>query len=202
MRQVNCILLAGGLVGVLMAFSLPTSVQAQQSGVEIWSQTCGNCHKIQPANRYTADQWESIMVRMKIWARLTDDGSDAVLEFLKGGAKRLASAEAVYPVGLLLASADGRGFAWTATVSDSTKDFASLCVACHGKTGRGDGPVAAALNPRPTDLSDPEFQSARSDDELKVAVATGKDTMPGFENQLTPEQIRGVVAYMRSLLRK
>ena len=201
MRQVNCILLAGGLAGVLMAFSLPTSVQAQQSGVEIWSQTCGNCHLIQPANRYTADQWESIMVRMRTWARLTDDESDAVLEFLKGGAKRLASAETVYPVGLLLASADARGLAWTATVSDSTQDFASLCVACHGKTGQGDGPVATALNPRPTDLSDPEFQRGRTDDELEVAVTKGKDTMPGFENQLTPEQIRGVVAYMRSLLR-
>ena len=201
MRQVNCILLAGGLAGVLMAFSLPTSVQAQQSGVEIWSQTCGNCHKIQPANRYTADQWESIMVRMKIWARLTDDGSDAVLEFLKGGAKRLASAETVYPVGLLLASADVRGFAWTATVPDSTEDFASLCVACHGKAGRGDGPVAAALNPRPTDLSDPELHQARSEAEWIEVVRDGKGTMPGFSNQLTDDQIKGVVAYLRSLIR-
>ncbi len=201
MRQVNSILLAGGLAGVLMAFSLPTSVQAQRSGVEIWSQTCGNCHKIQPANRYTADQWESIMVRMRTWARLPDDEADAVLEFLQGGAKRLASAEAAYPVGLLLASASPRGFAWTATASDSTEDFASLCVACHGKTGQGDGPVAAVLNPRPTDLSDPEFQTGRTDDELELAVTEGRDTMPGFGTQLTPEQVRGVVAYVRSLRR-
>ncbi len=201
MRQVNCILLAGALAGVLMAFSLPTSVQAQRSGVEIWSQTCGNCHNIQPANRYTADQWESIMVRMRTWARLTDDESDAVLEFLQGGAKRLASAEAVYPVGLLLASADARSFAWTATMADSTKDFASLCVACHGKSGRGDGPVAAALNPRPTDLSDPELHQARSDDELAEAVGVGKGTMPGFANQLTDDQIMRMVAFLRSLVR-
>lgn len=201
MRQVNCILLVGGLAGVLMAFSLPTSVQAQRSGVEIWSQTCGNCHKIQPANRYTADQWESIMVRMRTWACLTDDESAAVLEFLKGGAKRLASAEVVYPVGLLLASTDARSFAWTVTASDSTKDFASLCVACHGKTGRGDGPVAAALNPRPTDLSDPELHQARSDAEWAEVVGDGKGTMPGFSNQLTDDQIRGIVAYLRSLMR-
>ena len=202
MRQVNHVLLAGGLAGVLMAFSLPTSVQAQRSGVEVWSQTCGNCHKIQPANRYTADKWESIMRRMRTWARLTDDDADAVLEFLQGGAKRLAAAEAAVPQVILLASANMRGFHLSSLVRDPADDFAKLCVACHGAKGKGDGPVASALNPRPTDLSDPEFQTARTDDELEVAVTEGKDTMPGFGNQLTPEQIRGVVAYMRSLLRK
>ena len=202
MRQVNCILLAGAVAGVLMAFSLPTSVQAQRSGVETWSQTCGNCHRIQPANRYTADQWETIMNRMATWARLTDDESDAVLEFLKGGAKRIAVAEAAAPQLVLLASANMRGFDLSSLVRDPEEDFASLCVACHGAKGKGDGPAAIAFNPRPADLSDPEFQEARSDVELEVAVTKGKDTMPGFENQLTPEQITGVVAYVRSLLRK
>ena len=201
MKTSKRILVAGCVLGVATAL-MPAGVLTQRSGVEVWSQTCGNCDMVQPANRYTTDQWESIMVRMKTWARLTDDESDAVLGFLKGGAERLASAEAEYPVGLLLASANARGFAWTATMSDSTKDFASLCVACHGKTGRGDGPVAAVLNPRPTDLADPEFQTARSDDELEVVVTEGKDTMPNFGNQLTPEQIAGVVSYIRSLVRK
>ncbi len=202
MRQVNCILFAGAVAGVLMAFSLPTPVQAQQSGVETWSQTCGNCHRIQPANRYTADQWETIMSRMATWARLTDDESDAVLEFLQGGAKRIAAAEATVPQLMLLASANLRGFDLSSLMPDPAEDFASLCVACHGAKGKGDGPAAIAFNPRPTDLSDPKFQEARADDELEAAVTEGKGTMPGFSSQLTPEQIRGVVAYMRSLVRK
>lgn len=31
--------------------------------------------------------------------------------------------------------------------------FAANCTACHGVTGRGDGPAAAGLNPRPTNLT-------------------------------------------------
>jgi mono/diheme cytochrome c family protein len=31
--------------------------------------------------------------------------------------------------------------------------YARYCASCHGVTGRGDGPVADALAPRPTDLT-------------------------------------------------
>lgn len=31
--------------------------------------------------------------------------------------------------------------------------YASYCAACHGTSGRGDGPAAAALRPRPSDLT-------------------------------------------------
>jgi mono/diheme cytochrome c family protein len=31
--------------------------------------------------------------------------------------------------------------------------YARYCAACHGTTGRGDGPVAAVLQPKPTDLT-------------------------------------------------
>ena len=32
-----------------------------------------------------------------------------------------------------------------------------FCATCHGPTGKGDGPVAAALDPKPRDLSKGEF---------------------------------------------
>jgi mono/diheme cytochrome c family protein len=31
--------------------------------------------------------------------------------------------------------------------------YARYCASCHGATGRGDGPAAAALSPRPADLT-------------------------------------------------
>jgi mono/diheme cytochrome c family protein len=37
--------------------------------------------------------------------------------------------------------------------SDGAQMFASYCAACHGKTGKGDGPAAAALKVRPADLT-------------------------------------------------
>src|SRR5689334_17564591 len=37
--------------------------------------------------------------------------------------------------------------------SDGQQMFTSYCSPCHGKAGKGDGPAAAALTPRPADLS-------------------------------------------------
>jgi mono/diheme cytochrome c family protein len=37
--------------------------------------------------------------------------------------------------------------------SDGQQMFTSYCAPCHGRTGKGDGPAAPALTPRPTDLS-------------------------------------------------
>jgi mono/diheme cytochrome c family protein len=193
-------LLAAGLLGLATA---PARLEAQRSGVEIWSQTCGRCHMPQPAIRYTADQWESIMMDMAIFARMTDDDAAAVLEFLKGGAKRVASADPVPREGELLAvlasvgpveippprSQDGAG----ATL------YAQNCSACHGKAGKGDGAAAAALNPRPTNLADSTFQASRTDPQLTEAITNGKGTMPGNGARLGQDGVRALVAYIRSL---
>ena len=37
--------------------------------------------------------------------------------------------------------------------SDGAQMFMSYCSACHGTTGRGDGPAAPALKAKPTDLT-------------------------------------------------
>ena len=39
------------------------------------------------------------------------------------------------------------------SASSGKEMFAAYCAACHGKDGKGDGPVAAALKARPTDLT-------------------------------------------------
>lgn len=88
---------------------------------------------------------------------------------------------------------------------DSTataKLFEQRCGACHGKSGRGDGPAAAALQPKPADFSDPKFQAGRTDAQLREMVASGKGLMPGFGKTLKPEEIEDLIKYMRSLARK
>ena len=89
------------------ALLLPTSALAQTSGVQTWSQRCQMCHRQQPANRYTAEKWESILTHMELTARLTSEQADAVLEFLKSGARKVAAQEAKDAAGLAVASSDG-----------------------------------------------------------------------------------------------
>lgn len=51
----------------------------------------------------------------------------------------------------------------------------NLCVTCHGKTGHGDGPGAAGINPKPRSFSDKAWQASVTDEHIaKVIVEGGK----------------------------
>lgn len=194
------------VLGVLSAgvLGLATDGYGQRSGVEIWSQNCGRCHLPQPAHRYTADQWESIIYHMKLTARLTDAETEAVLGFLKGGAKKVGSGEAVPadPVfGRRLASLAPLGLLRGGQV-DAKQLYTRLCAPCHGASGRGDGPVAAALNPRPADLTKSKVLAEASDDEVAALLRDGRGAMPGFGKQLKAEELNALVGYLRALTHK
>jgi mono/diheme cytochrome c family protein len=67
--------------------------------------------------------------------------------------------------------------------------FDSLCFTCHGATGRGDGPGAAALDPKPRSFSDAAWQDSVTDEHItKVIVyggaAVGKSPMMPAQPQL------------------
>lgn len=106
------------------------------------------------------------------------------------------------PVGVRGQEPSGGGQAVPEPDSAAATLFEQLCVACHGKTGRGDGPAAVALNPKPADLGDPKFHGARTDAQLLEVIASGKGLMPPLGKQLSKEQIESLVRYIRSLKRK
>jgi cytochrome c553 len=51
--------------------------------------------------------------------------------------------------------------------------FESRCVACHGPEGRGDGPAAANLNPRPRDFHNRKWQKSIDDATIARAIVYG-----------------------------
>ena len=83
------------------------------------------------------------------------------------------------------------------------------CSACHGPLGRGDGPSGEVLNRkhgvRPRDLGDARFMASRSDRDLFAVISLGGSHlgrsvyMPSWTNDLTPAQIKSLVAYLRQL---
>ena len=79
------------------------------------------------------------------------------------------------------------------------------CVGCHGAAGKGDGPAAAALNPKPGDMSDAKAMKALSDkyliDIIKDGGASQKKSpiMPGSGKKLNDQEISDIVAYIRTL---
>lgn len=86
------------------------------------------------------------------------------------------------------------------------KLFDERCVTCHGASGHGDGPGAAALNPKPRNYTDVEWQKAITDEQLAAVIvkggaATGKSlVMPGNPDLAVPEK-RGVVDALVLMIR-
>jgi mono/diheme cytochrome c family protein len=75
------------------------------------------------------------------------------------------------------------------------------CADCHGPEGRGDGKQAISLSPRPGNLVSAQT-SAKSDQELLKIIANGKPrtAMTGWNERLSDEEQRAVLAYIRSLV--
>jgi mono/diheme cytochrome c family protein len=79
------------------------------------------------------------------------------------------------------------------------------CVGCHGTSGKGDGPAAAALNPKPQDHTNGKVMNALSDKYLFDIIKEGGKAvqkapiMPAASKKLTEQDIWDMVAYIRSL---
>ncbi|MFQ5913854.1 MAG: c-type cytochrome [Nitrospinota bacterium] len=85
------------------------------------------------------------------------------------------------------------------------KTYGVLCASCHGNSGKGDGPAAATLPTKPADHTDGKRMHALSDQFLFDIIKGGgaslgkSPLMPPWGAQLKDQEIRNVVAYIRTL---
>lgn len=87
---------------------------------------------------------------------------------------------------------------------EAEKYFQQRCVVCHGNTGHGDGPGAAALDPKPRTFSDPEWQDKTSDERLEKVITEGGASVglsPGMpahpDLKSKPEVLKALIAKIR-----
>jgi len=86
--------------------------------------------------------------------------------------------------------------------------FENTCAACHGPGGKGDGPAAAALDPKPKNLTDAELLSTQTDDFIYKVISEGgaavglSPMMAPWGGVLSEQDIWNVVAYIRQDLCK
>jgi mono/diheme cytochrome c family protein len=81
------------------------------------------------------------------------------------------------------------------------KIYLKRCVACHGKTGNGDGPDAVDLGIHPAKLSDAGVRE-ETDGELFWKISVGKKPMPNYGTRLSPTDRWNVINYLRTLARR
>lgn len=83
--------------------------------------------------------------------------------------------------------------------------FAHYCAHCHGIKGEGNGYNAEFLDKEPANLSDKEFVSKKSNEQLFRVITLGgvgvkkSSLMPVFGNTISEEDIWALIAYVRKL---
>ena len=83
-------------------------------------------------------------------------------------------------------------------LADGKALYIANCAPCHGEKGRGDGPAAQALTPKPADHSSAVVQS-ESDGSLFWKLSEGRKPMPTYKTVFTEKQRWELVNYIRTL---
>jgi len=89
-------------------------------------------------------------------------------------------------------------FAVPARAADPATVFGRSCAPCHGKEGEP-SPVFAKQGVR--NFKDTAWQKATTDAHIEQTIREGKKgtMMASFEKQLSAEDVKGLVAYIRKL---
>lgn len=92
-----------------------------------------------------------------------------------------------------------------AAESEAGEIFRTRCVTCHGADGKGDGPAAAALNPKPRSFADAAWQKTITDEHIDKIIlgggpAVGKSPLmpPNPDLEAKPQVVSALRAKVRS----
>lgn len=95
-----------------------------------------------------------------------------------------------------------------ASLKAAQENYSTFCAKCHGDDGKGNGPSAATLNPKPQDYTDCKTMEKKSDAELFKVISEGGDAvglspdMQPWGGTLTDDEIHDLVKYVRSFCKK
>ena len=97
---------------------------------------------------------------------------------------------------LLIASA------MSVRAADAKENWTKYCAQCHGPDGTANTPMGKKLNAK--NLTDPKVQAAFTDAKAATSIKegvkeNGKVTMKAFGDKLGDDEVKALVAYVRSL---
>jgi cytochrome c553 len=90
----------------------------------------------------------------------------------------------------------------TATAGDVKENWGTHCAACHGKDGKGQTKAGRMAGTK--DQTDPAYQDTLKEDKMFTSIKEGlkdgdKDKMKPFKEKLSDDEIKALVAFVKSL---
>ena len=85
------------------------------------------------------------------------------------------------------------------SIARGRETYQTECVACHGVRGRGDGPAAVSLNPKPADFR-VHMAAGHTDADLFYWLSEGVagTAMPAFKDRLSADERWHVINYLKT----
>ena len=90
-----------------------------------------------------------------------------------------------------------------ARAADAATNWTNNCAACHGKDGAGHTKAGRMVGVK--DLTDAQYQQSFTDDQAAAQIkdgfkdASGNSKMKAFGDTLSADEIKDLVAYIRTL---
>jgi cytochrome c5 len=78
--------------------------------------------------------------------------------------------------------------------------FNEKCQLCHGVKGDGNGPAAAAYDPKPANFTDPKFWKDNPSRKITNAMKSGYRAMPPVD--MKADEIKPIIDYMEHAFKK
>jgi mono/diheme cytochrome c family protein len=77
--------------------------------------------------------------------------------------------------------------------------YTEFCSSCHGRYGRGDGPLAADLKHTLPDFTDSSWIAGRSDEKITKALITASHGPMSVASVFKPEGLKAAIGYTQTL---
>lgn len=84
-----------------------------------------------------------------------------------------------------------------ALAADAAANWSQHCASCHGKDGSGNTMMGKKSGAK--DYRDAKVQAEFTDAQATQLIKEGKDKMKPFKGKLSDDEIKALVAYVRSL---
>jgi mono/diheme cytochrome c family protein len=87
-------------------------------------------------------------------------------------------------------------------VAQATLIFKTRCSTCHGIDGKGNGPAAITLNPKPRNYTDPAWQKSVTDDHIREIIVKGGAALGKSPNMLANPDLADKPEVVDALMRR